>query len=105
MILTTKQRDIMAAIMAGNRGPDGHRESWLDIDQLLERVPYRTTKASMQFSIRALIDKGMLTKGEIEQRRGRKRRVLVPTNLAFDTFSSAPPPKITESDDGIVEYC
>ena len=81
MKVTAKQREIMGTIIAGN--PDG---TFLDIDQLLEALPYRTTKQSLQFSIRALVKHGMLTKAQGEYRRTRIRTVLVPTGLAYFTF-------------------
>jgi hypothetical protein len=53
MNMTSKQRQITDTVIKGN--PDG---SWLDIDQLVENVPYETSKDSMHFSLRALIKSG-----------------------------------------------
>jgi hypothetical protein len=53
MILTDKQKDILRTIYLGH-----DRGHLLDLDELLEVLPYKTTKQSMQFSLRALIKKG-----------------------------------------------
>jgi hypothetical protein len=79
--LTTKQRLVLDVIVKGNRTPDGRFES-VDLDQLLERIPYKTSKESMQFSIRSLIGRGMVEKGPQEKRRGRTRATLLPTKTA-----------------------
>lgn len=68
MELRDKQIQIICAIKKGN--DDG---SVLDMDQLLEAIPYETTKESIQFSIRALIKKGVVEKAGRESRRGRSR--------------------------------
>lgn len=74
MHLTVKQIELMRVIGAGN--PDG---SPADLDQVLERLSYETTKASLQFSIRALIKHGLIEKGAREKRRGRQRVLLLIT--------------------------
>lgn len=76
--LTTKQIWILQTI---RKHWERHHED-IDIDQLLESLPYETTKASVQFSIRALIKKGMILKCECEVRRCRKRRVIKITPFA-----------------------
>ena len=63
MILTTKQKNIIHTLWLGEE-----RGNPLDLDELLELLPYTTTKASMQFSLRALINKGLVTKGVRRQR-------------------------------------
>ena len=40
----------------------------LDLDELLEILPYRTTKQSIQFSLRALIKKGLVEKHDCRPR-------------------------------------
>ena len=57
MTLTDKQKDIIKTINLGHE-----RGHLLDLDELLEVLPYRTTKQSMQFSLRALIKKGLVEK-------------------------------------------
>ena len=44
-----------------------------DLDQLLECLSWEPTKASIQFSIRALMKKDLLAKTGFQTRRGRKR--------------------------------
>ncbi|HDR2361578.1 TPA: hypothetical protein QCH63_004480, partial [Enterobacter kobei] len=63
MILTDKQKDILRTIYLGH-----DRGHLLDLDELLEVLPYKTTKQSMQFSLRALIKKGLVEKGEFRAR-------------------------------------
>lgn len=76
MNLTKKQKQILALVLAKNS--DG---TLIDFDQLVDRLPYSTTKDSMHFSIRALVSKGLVEKGPIETRRGRGRRVIGITPL------------------------
>src|SRR5690554_1562181 len=103
MKLTKKQHQIMDVIMKGNVDEDNYTISWVDLDQLVERLPYKTSKDSIIFSIRALIAKGLVEKGARELRRGRVRGTLVPTDLAFDVLRAKPTPKSVEYD-GIVEF-
>jgi repressor of nif and glnA expression len=82
MNLTSKQRSIMKVIIAAN--PD---ETGVDIDQLLERLDYTTTKASIQFSLRALIGHGLIRKNETrELRRDRLHTILVPTTFGKQVY-------------------
>jgi DNA-binding PadR family transcriptional regulator len=76
MNLTAKQKAILALVVHGNK--DG---TPIDLDQLIERVPYSPTKESMQFSVRAMVNKGLIEKGGIEPRRGRGRRIITATDL------------------------
>lgn len=79
--MSQKQVAIMRAIMRGNTEGD-----FLDLDELLTVLPYSTSKQSLQFSIRALIKHGLVEKKPEELRRGRLRRVLAPTLLAYELF-------------------
>lgn len=74
MNITAKQISIIGVIVAGN--PDG---SPADLDEIIERINYDTTKASIQFSIRSLIAQGVIEKAGMEKRRGRKRVLIVAT--------------------------
>lgn len=71
MHLTTKQIELIGIL--GRRNPDG---SAVDLDQLLDRLSYKPTKQSLQFSIRALIARGLIQKDAPEKRRGRTRTLL-----------------------------
>lgn len=74
MHLTTKQVELMRVIVTGN----GVGEP-ADLDEILERVRYETSKQSLQFSIRALIAHKLIEKRGIEKRRGRQRVVIQAT--------------------------
>lgn len=77
MTLTDKQKDIIKTLNLGYE-----RGHLLDLDELLEVLPYKTTKQSIQFSIRALI-KGLVEKGHTRQRSDNRyhRRTLGLTTL------------------------
>ena len=81
MGLTTKQRALMGVIVAGN--DDGTN---LDIDQILEALPYDTSKESLQFSLRALVNKGCIQKMPTETRRGRARVIYAATAYGNSFF-------------------
>lgn len=78
MTLTDKQKDIIKTINLGHE-----RGHLLDLDELLEVLPYRTTKQSMQFSLRALIKKGLVEKHDCRPREdsGYQRQTLGLTTL------------------------
>lgn len=84
---TGKQMAIMKVLVVGNGWENGEFIP-CDLNQLLERLEYRTTKASIQFSIRKLIKRGMIVKGDIVMRRGMHMRVLFPTKAARERFAS-----------------
>jgi len=81
MHLTQKQLTIMTVVVAGDGKDAAGNLIPVDMDQLLERIDYKTTKESMQFSIRALIKNGFIYKGGFQTRRGRTRVVFFPTEL------------------------
>jgi len=83
--LTRKQVTIMQILLKGNE--DG---SFCDLDQLLERVTYKTSKGSIQFSIRALIKHGMIEKKGLDQRRSARRVVLGGTEKGYKTLRRDP---------------
>ena len=78
MTLTDKQKDIIKTLNLGYE-----RGHLLDLDELLEVLPYKTTKQSIQFSIRALIKKGLVEKGHTRERSDNRyhRRTLGLTTL------------------------
>ena len=78
MKLTEKQEQVLETIVKGNQ--DG---SFCDLDQVIDQVPYDTTKASIQFIIRNLMNKGLIYKKPTEKRRGRRRVVIGPTSQGF----------------------
>lgn len=76
MKLTPKQIHLLTIIR--DKNPDGRP---VDLDQILLRLPYETTKQSLQFSIRALINRGLIERAETEKRRGKRRRVITLSEL------------------------
>lgn len=76
MNLTNKQLELLRVIVAGNGDDDP-----ADLDEILDRVRYETTKQSLQFSIRALIKRELIEKKGIEKRRGRQRQVIAATAM------------------------
>lgn len=92
-LLTPKQLEVLMVIAKKN--PDG---SDVDLDELLERIPYETTKASMQFTIRAMVEGGCITKTGRAARRGRKRTTLQATaeGAAAVGFSVVAPRDVAE---------
>lgn len=82
MRMTTKQTKILGCLC--DKNADG---SEVDLDQLLEalRAEYHweTTKPSLQFSLRRLIEGGLVTKLNRQIRRGRLRAILTITPLGL----------------------
>lgn len=66
--LTEKQKNLLGVIIKGN--PDG---TLCDIDQILDKIAYTTTKESLQFSLRFLVERELIRKAGLERRRGRLR--------------------------------
>jgi hypothetical protein len=75
MNLTTKQIEIMKVVAAAAASEP------VDLDQLLERLTYATTKESLQFSLRAIERHGLIDRSMAEHRRGRLRRLVAATDL------------------------
>lgn len=94
MLLTSKQQSIMKHIIAGNPN-----NTAVDIDQLLERLDYKTTKESLQFSLRALIGHGLIRKADRELRRDRVRQTLVPTGFGKQVYAETVPSFVTDITD------
>lgn len=96
MSLTVKQIELLTVIARGN-GPDQPA----DLDEILERIRYETTKQSLQFSIRALISHDFIEKLGLEKRRGRRRQVIAATDLGRSMVGMgvAPAPSIIESEE------
>jgi DNA-binding PadR family transcriptional regulator len=81
MRLTEKQIEQLRVICPGNSdGTD------LDLDQIIDRMNYTPTKQSFQFSLRALVNKGLVVKGPRVTRRGRERQTITPTPLGLGYF-------------------
>lgn len=78
MILTKKQKQIIHTVYLVEE-----TNGFADLDAVIESLPYDTTKASFHFSIRALIAKKLLLKGELRKRfdGDQNRRTLLLTTL------------------------
>lgn len=99
MNFTTKQLEILKVIYTAN--PD---KTQVDLDQLLERLSYQPSKASIQFSIRALVGKGLIKRVGTEKRRG-SRRVLFamePLGLHFTAHTRTAAYILSEEEDALL---
>lgn len=88
--LTTKQRALMKVIMQGNIDVHGNRIGWCDYSQILERLPYRTSRESLMCSIRILVEQGWIIRGGKELRGGRARQTVEPSAMALRILSGQP---------------
>lgn len=79
--LTCVQIELLQVI--GNANHDG---TLIDMDQLLEKISYKTSKQSMQFSLRALVNKGLIEKKPRTKRRGQSRLIIDLTELGRQTI-------------------
>ena len=82
-LLTAKQMILMVVIW--KRNPDG---SPVDLDEILDRISYETSKESLQFSIRALANRGLIVKLANQKRRGRSRRLVELTPEGKDVMEA-----------------
>jgi len=86
ILLTGKQTLIINVLIAGN-GYENGKFSPCDLDQLIERLDYHPSKQAIHFSLRKLIKKGMIFKGERVKRRERWRVLILPSKQAREMFS------------------
>ncbi|WP_374335506.1 hypothetical protein [Methyloversatilis sp.] len=93
--LTDKQYRILAVVCDGNGKNENGEFVPCDIDELLDRLSYRTTKQSMQFSVRALEARKLIVR-EYEKRRGARRVLLIPTLKAKQLMGYAKPQSFIE---------
>ena len=81
---TKNQESILSVILRGNDDA-----TFVDLDQLLDRVNYKVTKQAMQHSLRSLIRRGYIEKSaDTVTRRGKARRLLRPTKKAFEDYAT-----------------
>jgi len=86
--LTDKQIETLKVLIRGNGFNSAGTLIACDLDQLIERLSYAPSKQSIQFSIRALMKRGLVYRGEHENRRNRRRVLIVPTDLAKTIVTS-----------------
>jgi hypothetical protein len=94
--MTTKQRHIMKIVVMGNLDVTGARESNVDVYQVMNRIPYDTTRESMMCSLGILEKQGWLVKAGKEIRDGRMKQTLEPTAAAIRVISPPKPVKAPE---------
>lgn len=73
--LTKNQTHVLTTLFKAESFHDTPDSQKMDLDQLIEKVPYNVTKESIQFTLRFLVKRGYVEKAGTESRRG-KRRVL-----------------------------
>lgn len=71
--------------IVGRRNKDG---SYVDLDQIIERIDYQVSKQAIQFTLRGMIQRGVIEKCGIETRRGRNRILYRTTALGQDYFKA-----------------
>jgi len=103
--LTDKQYKIMVVICDGNGRDDEGGVIPVDMEELLDRLAYKTTKDSMQFSIRALVKNRLITK-DYENRRGARRVVYLPTKggLQLLRYDGSRPAFIEQDSDFLLAH-
>lgn len=94
MYLTPKQQELINIIAGAN--PDG---SPTDLDEVIERASYRPSKQSIQFTIRSLVEHGLIEKVGAEKRRGRKRALIGITALGIHFAEKRTVPSFVSSVD------
>lgn len=88
--LTRKQAALMKVIMAGNIDAKGNRISWCDYKQILDRLPYKTSRDSLMCSIRILDQQGWISRAGKELRNGRAMQTVQPTAAALRILAPEP---------------
>lgn len=81
--MTPHQYEVLKVVIVGNDSEDPTLVL-VDLDEILERITRKTSKASIQFTIRALIHNGMMTKAGRSPRRGRQRVTYQATDQGVD---------------------
>lgn len=99
MRLTKKQHQIMDIVIDGNLNEEGKWDSWRDLDQIMELLPYDCTKESLHCSLRFLRKKGLIKKGDKVLRDSRWRTPVIPTREAVVMFRGSADGKYTIEDD------
>lgn len=67
--LTKRQLEVVTVLYSASR----ERDSLVDLDQLLDLLSWSPSKESVQFIVRALVEKKLVAKAGIQGRRGRNR--------------------------------
>lgn len=81
--ITSKQLEAMRVIANIDEGGKP-----LDLDTVLSRLKYKTTKQAFQFTIRSLINRELIVKLECKTIRGKHRRSFMITPLGLNKLHS-----------------
>ncbi|EGR3221737.1 hypothetical protein DC904_13645 [Vibrio parahaemolyticus] len=76
-------RMIMILEVVLKRNTDG---SLVDLDQIIERVDYEVTKPAIQFTLRRMVEHGVIEKFGMEKRRGKSRVIYRGTELGYQAL-------------------
>lgn len=89
-----KHLSVMKVLVNGNED-----SSQVDLDQILERLDYKTTKQSFQFTLRTMSKHGWVEKTGMEIRRNRNRVLIGITQVGRDYYKSSmiAPSSVTDS--------
>lgn len=106
LVFTGHQYEVLRIVIAGNLVSDPTLQL-TDLDEILERTTRKTTKQSMQFTVRALIQAGMIEKAGQVTRRGRFRVTFTATDLGKQIGEDKPaaPAFIEPEVDEAIEGC
>ena len=94
--LTAKQRQLLKVIVLGNLDATGARVSDVDYQQMLNRIPYKTSRDSLMCSIAILEKQGWLVKAGKENRDGRMKQTLSPTPQCIRVMNPPKPSAVPE---------
>ena len=81
--LSNKQIEALRVIANEENGNEPQ-----DLDTVLSRLTYKTTKPSFQFTVRSLIKRGLIEKRSCETLRKKSRRFLAVTELGRHKLSA-----------------
>lgn len=81
--MTRKQLEVIRVIANFDEGGKP-----LDLDTVISRLPYETTKMAFQFVLRGLIKRELVEKLERQSARGKSRRFLTVTPLGLHRLES-----------------
>lgn len=72
--LTVKQTSVLTTLYKHNSFSNADHTDKMDLDQLIDAVPYEVSKQAIQFTLRSLHKRGYIKKADDTQyRRGRMR--------------------------------
>ena len=103
MRLTKKQQEIIDLVIDGNLDEEGKFQSWLDLDQIIEALSYTPSKEALQCSIKFLVRRGLVIRGDKVLRNSRWRTPIIPTAKTMALFRGSQSKDYVVEDD-IITY-